>query len=105
MATREEVVERIAELGANELLVRKEMELLNREYNSLMAKMKICHTKIDTYEKERLSLEATLITIKKCKPRESGRTKKKPAKVDMRQMLSSLSKEERQALIAALSAM
>lgn len=45
------------------------------------------------------------MTIKKCKPRESGCTKKQPAKVDMLQAFSSLSKEERQALIAALSAM
>lgn len=105
MATREEVVERIAELRADEIIARKELEVLNREYNSLVAKIKSCHTKIDTYEKERLSLEATLITIKKCKPHESGRTKKKPAKVDVRQMLSSLSKEERQNLINALSMM
>lgn len=105
MATREEVVERITELRADELIARRELEILNREYNSLRAKIKSCHTKIDTLEKERLSLEASLMTIKKCKPRESGRTKKQPAKVDMLQAFSSLSKEERQALIAALSAM
>lgn len=105
MATREEVVERIAELGANELIARRELEVLNREYNTLLNSLKSCHTKIEAYEKERLSLEASLITIKKCKPRESGRTKKQPAKVDMLQAFSSLSKEERQALIATLSAM
>lgn len=105
MATREEVVKRIAELRAKEIIARKEIEVLNREYNSLGAKIRSYHTKIDTYEKERLSLEATLVTVKKCKPRESGCTKKQPTKVDMLQVFSSMSKEERQALIAKLSAM
>ena len=103
--TREEILDRIEQLKTSERAVRRELEVLNREYNSLRAKIKSCRTKIDTLEKERLSLEASLMTIKKCKPRESGRTKKQPAKVDMLQAFSSLSKEERQALIAALSAM
>lgn len=103
--TREEILDRIEQLKTSERAVRRELASLNEQYNTLLASLKSCHTKIEVYEKERLSLEASLITIKKCKPRESGRTKKQPAKVDMLQAFSSLSNEERQALIAALSAM
>lgn len=103
--TREEILDRIEQLKTSERAVRRELASLSEQYNTLLVSLKSCHTKIEAYEKERLSLEASLMTTKKCKPRESGRTKKQPAKVDMLQAFSSLSKEERQALIAALSAM
>lgn len=103
--TREEILGRIEQLKTSERAVRRELASLNEQYNTLLVSLKSCHTKIEAYEKERLSLEASLMTIKKCKPRESGHAKKQPTKVDMLQAFSSLSKEERQALIATLSAM
>lgn len=103
--TREEILDRIEQLKTSERVARRELASLSEQYKTLLVSLKSCHTKIEAYEKERLSLEASLMTIKKCKPRESGRTKKQPAKIDMLQAFSSLSKEERQALIAALSAM
>lgn len=103
--TREEILDRIEQLKTSERAVRRELASLDKQYNTLLTSLKSCYTKIDAYEKERHSLEASLITIKKCKPHESGRTKKQSAKVDMLQAFSSLSKEERQALIATLSAM
>lgn len=103
--TREEILDRIEQLKTSERAVSRELESLNKQYSTLLVSLKSCRTKIEAYEKERLSLEASLMTIKKRKPRKSGCTKKQPAKVDMLQAFSSLSKEERQALIAALSAM
>lgn len=105
MSTREEILAKISELQVCERCVRRTLSDLSEEYTNLLAEMKRQQARLLSYEKERLELEASLVAIKKCKPRESGHTKKKAQSANMLQALSSLSKEERQALIAALSAM
>lgn len=103
--TREETLDRIEQLKYSERAARKELEILDKQYTALLDNMKSCRSKIEAFEKERLSLEATLIPVKKCKPHEKATRKKQPTKVDVRQLVSLWSEEERQALIAALSAM
>lgn len=104
MATREEILSEIEHLKSQERTCRAALNDLSDEYRALLAQMRESHRTLEALERKRLQLEASLTEIKVCKP-SNGKSKKSPTKVDMLQAFSSLSKEECQALIAALSAM
>ena len=53
--TREEILDRIEQLKTSERAVSRELESLNKQYSTLLVSLKSCRTKIEAYEKERLS--------------------------------------------------
>lgn len=101
MAQREKILDNIEKYKFLERAARKELEALSRQYNSLLERLRICRTEIEMYEKARLSLEASLKEVQVCK---KAKKVKKP-KEGIFQAVSALSKEEREELIAKLSAM
>ena len=103
--TIEEKKEQIQHLRSEWIKAQNRHEDLSKQYTQILQELEDSRNRISALEKERLSLEATLITVKKCKPHERATRKKQPTKVDVRQLVASWSEEERQALIAALSAM
>lgn len=98
MSQREKILDNIEKYRFLERAARKELETLNKQYNALLERLRTCRIEIEAYEKARLSLEASLKEVQVCK-------KAKKAKVDILQAVSALSKEEREELLAELSAM
>lgn len=98
MSQRERILDNIEKYKFLERAARKELDALNKQYNALLERLRICRMEIEAYEKARLSLEASLKEVKVCK-------RQKKEKVDILQAVSALSKEEREELLATLSAM
>lgn len=101
--TKEEVLHQIEFLRNLERSFRRDLVTYNEQFNKIVSNIEYCRKRIEDCEKKRFGLEATLIPVKKCKPHESGHTKKRSPKVTLRQALYFLSKEERQALLAELT--
>ena len=103
--TADETREAIQHLRSEWIKAQNRHEELSKQYTQILQELEASRNKMASLEKERLDLERTLVEVKKCKPHEKATRKKQPTKVDVRQLVSTWSEEERQALIAALSAM
>lgn len=100
MSQREKILDNIEKYKFLERAARKELETLNRQYNSLLARLRICRTEIEAYERARLSFEASLKEVQVCK-----KAKKSKGGGDILQAVLNLPKEEREELLAKLAAM
>lgn len=98
MIQREKALDIIERYKFWERAARMELDSLNRQYSALLERLRACRAEISAYESARLSLEASIKEVQVCK-------RPKKAKVDIRQAISTLSKEEREELLAKLSAM
>lgn len=99
MSQAERILDNIEKFKFLERAARKELDVLSKQYNALLERLRICRLEIESYEQSRLALEASLKEVNRPK------TKVKRAEIDIKKALFTLSEEERKALIAELSAM
>lgn len=95
--TREEILSEIEHLKSQERTCRAALNDLSDEYHALLAQMRESHRTLETLERKRLQLEASLTEIKVCKP-SNEKSKKSPTKNDILQAIISLSASEREEL-------